>query len=53
MPIAKTEDGIIESIILKDEKKFVLGVQWHPERSYDKFEGLFKEFIKIAGGERL
>ena len=53
LPIAKTEDGIIESIILKDEKKFVLGVQWHPERSYDKFEGLFKEFIKIAGGERL
>ena len=30
---AVSEDGIIESIFCKN-KKFVLGVQWHPERDY-------------------
>ncbi len=42
-----TEDGIVESIFLKD-KKFVLGVQWHPEVLYKDFEEqfmLFKAFI--------
>lgn len=31
---AKSEDGYIEAIELKD-KKFIMGVQWHPEISYD------------------
>jgi len=31
---SKSEDDYIESIELKD-KKFILGVQWHPEISYD------------------
>ena len=42
-----TEDGIVESIYLK-EKKFVLGVQWHPELLYRDFEEqftIFKAFI--------
>lgn len=30
----KSEDGYIEGIELKD-KKFVMGIQWHPEISYD------------------
>lgn len=38
-----TEDGIIESIYLED-KKFVLGVQWHPEFLYKDFEDQFKIF---------
>ena len=46
--IAKTEDNIIEAIILKDDKKFVLGVQWHPERMYDAFKPLFEEFVKLT-----
>lgn len=32
---AVSEDGIIESIYLPD-KNFVLGIQWHPEFSYQK-----------------
>ena len=44
---AITEDEIIESIYLKD-KKFVLGVQWHPELLYKEVEDqflIFKAFI--------
>lgn len=32
---AYSEDGLIEAIYRKD-KKFVLGVQWHPERSHNE-----------------
>jgi len=44
---AITKDNIIESIYLKD-KKFVLGVQWHPEllyKDYDEQSEIFKSFI--------
>lgn len=44
---AVTEDGIIESIYLNN-KKFVLGVQWHPELLYKDFQDqslIFKAFI--------
>lgn len=32
--VARSEDGYIEAIEMKN-KKFILGVQWHPEISYD------------------
>ena len=32
---AVSEDGIIEAIY-RNDKRFVLGVQWHPERNYEK-----------------
>ena len=32
---AYSEDGLVEAIYRKD-KKFVLGVQWHPERSHNE-----------------
>lgn len=41
--IAKSEDDYIEAIELKD-KKFVMGVQWHPEISYD-FDDNSKKII--------
>lgn len=44
---AITEDGLIESIYLNN-KRFVLGVQWHPELLYKDFEDqslIFKAFI--------
>lgn len=31
IPVAKSEDGIIEAIELKNYPSFFLGVQWHPE----------------------
>lgn len=47
---AYSEDGLIEAIEYKD-KKFVMGVQWHPETMLDYDENankLFDEFIKCA-----
>lgn len=44
---AKSDDGVIEAIEVPD-KKFVLGVQWHPEHlltKNDKWLKLFKAFI--------
>lgn len=40
---ANSEDGYIEAIELKD-KKFIMGVQWHPEISYD-FDDNSKKII--------
>lgn len=47
---AAAEDGIIEAIYHKN-KKFVLGVQWHPERDQDKAaenKNIIDYFIKIC-----
>ncbi len=49
--IANTDDNIIEAIVLKDNEKFILGVQWHPERMFEAFKKLFEEFVKIARRE--
>ena len=42
-----SEDGLVESIELMN-KKFVIGVKWHPELMLeDEFpDKLFKEFIE-------
>lgn len=39
--MAVAEDGIVEAISLPD-KKFIVGVQWHPEFSYQKNEDSMK-----------
>lgn len=47
---AVSEDGIIESIYHKN-KKFILGVQWHPERDRDiatENKKIVDHFIKIC-----
>lgn len=43
---ATSEEGLVEAIFLED-KKFVLGVQWHPEMMYDNkdMNMIFKKFI--------
>lgn len=49
---ARSCDGIIEAIESKN-KKFVIGVQWHPETlvmNYPEFIKLFKEFINATKG---
>jgi putative glutamine amidotransferase len=51
------EDGVIEAIEMEDsaedegEGHFVIGVQWHPERSFDASEAsrrLFRAFVDAA-----
>ena len=40
----RSTDGIIEGIEYKDDDKFIIGVQFHPE-VLDMYDNLFEEFI--------
>lgn len=54
-PVAWAKDGIIECIEDTREGQFVLGVQWHPELSWesDRFSrGIFEEFVAHANSDR-
>jgi putative glutamine amidotransferase len=42
---ARADDGIVEAVELAD-RKFVIGVQWHPERDYEGNRNLFEAFVK-------
>lgn len=47
--VAKSSDGVIESIEKITEDNFVIGVQWHPEMlsvSNEKSQEIFNEFVK-------
>lgn len=52
LPIAWAEDGIIEAVQSENPgKHYVLGVQWHPERTHaqDAFSlQLFKDFVRAV-----
>ena len=48
--IASVADGVVEAITMPD-KKFVLGVQWHPECMAERFneqQQIFNEFVKAS-----
>ncbi len=47
---ARAEDGVIEGIELP-ERRFALGVQWHPEclPEDERMQGLFRAFTAAAG----
>jgi putative glutamine amidotransferase len=56
-PTARSCDGVVEAMELKDpaELPFLVSVQFHPERLYDrwpKFANLFREFVSAAGRGR-
>ena len=47
---AHSDDGLVEAIELED-KKFVMGIKWHPELMFKinpKMEGIFQEFLKAC-----
>jgi len=46
-------DGVIEAVELDSDEHFVVGVQWHPERTYTQkafSRALFAAFVKAAAG---
>jgi len=47
-------DGVVEAIEWNQSDRFVLGIQWHPERLTDLREqrAIFESFVAAAGGER-
>lgn len=50
------EDGVIEALELDDPNHFVLGVQWHPERTYGSSafsRSIFAAFVAAASGWQL
>lgn len=50
------EDQVVEAIELDDPEQFVVGVQWHPERTYGTSafsRAIFAAFVRAAGGWRL
>jgi len=44
---ARAEDGVIEAFEDPD-RRFAVGVQWHPERDFATNQDLFKEFVRHA-----
>jgi putative glutamine amidotransferase len=44
---AKSEDGLVEAIEGKDDR-FLVGVQWHPERDFEVDRKLFEDFVQAA-----
>lgn len=52
-PISFDADGSIHGIELDEPGRWVVGVQWHPERSQDeKNRGVIKEFVRQAAEYR-
>ena len=54
---ARSADGVVEALELKDPKQlpFLMTVQFHPERLYDRypvFQKLFNEFIRASRPKR-
>lgn len=50
LPMAKTEDGLTEAAYMP-QKRFVWGVQWHPEFSYQSDENsrlIFERFVAVT-----
>jgi putative glutamine amidotransferase len=53
--IAMARDGVVEAIQDTRERRFVVGVQWHPELSWnwDKFSAaIFMDFVNECGSFR-
>lgn len=42
---ARADDGVIEAVEMEG-RKFVIGVQWHPERDFEGNRSLFEAFIQ-------
>ena len=49
-PVAVAPDGVVEAVE-DPKKKFLVGVQWHPERGFESdplSQALFKSFVEAA-----
>lgn len=46
--VAKADDGVSEAIEGKDAGRFLMGVQWHPEKDLDNNIALFEKLVESA-----
>jgi len=44
---AHADDGVVEAVEFKG-RPFTIGVQWHPERDYERNADLFRHFVQSA-----
>jgi putative glutamine amidotransferase len=51
---AQAPDGVIEGIVFPGEGRFLLGVQWHPERDPESglSRAIFRSFVEACGAYR-
>lgn len=52
---ARSSDGVIEAVESTDPSRFLIGVQWHPERIWKESgpsRALFEELVRRAKGEK-
>lgn len=53
--VARGDDGIVEAVESTARDHFVLGLQWHPERDWEKDElskAIFRSFVQAAWERR-
>ena len=51
---ARAPDGVIEAVETTEPDRFLLGIQWHPERIWQTSpisRALFQELVRRAGGQ--
>jgi putative glutamine amidotransferase len=49
--VARSDDGVIEAVESTSHDHFVLGIQWHPERTFDEepsSRAIFERFLEAA-----
>lgn len=49
--VARSDDGVIEAVESTSPDHFVLGIQWHPERTFDEepsSRAIFERFLEAA-----
>lgn len=51
LPMAKATDGVIEALYMPN-KKFIWGIQWHPEFSHSSDSASKKIFLKFVNAAR-
>ena len=52
---ARSSDDVVEAVESTDPARFLVGVQWHPERIWkesDLSQALFRELVRRAKGEK-
>jgi putative glutamine amidotransferase len=50
-PVATAPDGVVEAVEIRDQRQWVLGVQWHPEIGWETdalSQRIFASLVKAA-----
>lgn len=48
-PVCRAEDGVVEAVELRDGERWVVGVQWHPERMLEEGSAIHRRLFRKFG----